>query len=141
MIDKAELSHAELGALQQILISSVLTGSPLPGASQPASLPDLDWVLRQPEILLSDEDLMGNPSVDSPSRLLRIVTASELKPGSAYLQLSHSGTSDSAVTLRMEVRVASAPGTRAALLSSIMVMFRHEAGQWIVPDEPVMLAD
>ncbi len=128
----------QLGTLQRSLVGSVLTGQTLPGATAPIRLPDISWVRRNPEILLSDNDLAGSQPWDS----LQVVSAAALPPGTAYLELSHSNPTAETVTLRLEVKLAAASGGAVpAGLSAATVTFRNVGGRWVLADEPLLSAN
>ena len=136
------ITKQDLAALQQTVLESALTGRTLPGADRAIRLPDLEWVLRGPEILLSDEDLAGSPTLDFPQHPLRIVAPDAVPPDTAYLKLSHSTTADDAVRVRIEVELKPPAGQQKAVgLSAMSVTFQKQNGEWLARDEPLLSAN
>ena len=136
-----------LRQLQAALLKAVLRGEPLPGGDQPVTLPDLAFVLRQPAVFLSDENLAGPISVEGAPRPVRVLSPEELAEEArgqgdvAYLRFGSAEREGDEVRLTLEARIASGDPQRRALgLSGLQVRFRREGDRWEVAADPASFA-
>jgi hypothetical protein len=130
--------------LQEMLLRAVLLGQPLPGYDQPVRIPDLEFITRQPDIYLVDQNLAGPITLPDAPKPLRIVSAetlqqeAQIKGNIAYLQFHVTEAADSSIRLRLETRIATAEPNRGELgLSSIDVTFSKVGNEWRVVDAPI----
>ncbi len=137
----------EVRQLQELLLTAVLSGHPLPGGTQPIQLPDLSFVLNQPRIIVVDENLAGPISIESTPKPVEILSREVVEAPArtladiAYLRFQPPQLADRTVHLTLEAKIAPRnPGQPALGLSSVQVTFQKDAGQWRVVDEPRFLA-
>jgi hypothetical protein len=140
-------SNQVLMQLQEMLLRAVLLGQPLPGYDQPVRIPDLEFITRQPDIYLVDQNLAGPITLPDAPKPLRIVSAetlqqeAQIKGNIAYLQFHVTEAADSSIRLRLETRIATAEPNRGELgLSSIDVTFSKVGNEWRVVDAPIYSA-
>lgn len=133
--------------LQTLLLGAVLRGEPLPGSDQPVSFPDLSFILRQPAVLLSSENLAGPVSVPGLSSPLRVLDPEELTAESgergeaAYLRFQPATQAGDTVRLTLEARIAIAdPGQTPLGLSAIQAAFEPSGDGWRVANPPAAFA-
>jgi len=141
------ISDRDVRELQETLLKSVLTGEPLPGSVGSVNLPDLSFITRQPQVLLSDANISGPLKVPGLNKPLRTVSVDALRERSrtegdlAYLQFEPPEIDDDSVRLTLAGQVASADPRRAPLgLSAVRVRFRKTGDQWEAVDGPVISA-
>src|SRR5215207_9189274 len=131
-------SNQVLMQLQEMLLRAVLLGQPLPGYDQPVKLPDLEFITRQPDIYLVDQNLAGPITLPESPKPLQIVSIETLKQKAqkgniAYLQFHVTEATDSLIRLRLEARIATGELNRGELgLSSIDVTFSKAGNEWRV---------
>ena len=135
---------AEVAELQTRLLASVLTGVPLPGATEPLSFPDLAFLQRSTPVLLLDRNLAG--PLGAGARVVRVLSAAELerearaRPGAAYLEFQAPELGPDAVGLTLHGRVHAPVGHGTLGLSSVHVRFRRVQGRWEAADPPAFSA-
>ena len=134
---QAKLSTKELGKLQETVLKAVLLGEKLPGSEQTARLPDKAFILRHPNVYVSDENLAGQFSLEGLSKPIRIVSTKTLqreaqdKTEIAYLKFSAPEVKGDAVALTLEGKIVSADPSRVPLgLSSIHFTFKKVGDKW-----------
>ena len=137
----------EVRQLQELLLTAVLSGHPLPGGTRPIQLPDLSFVLNHLRIFVEDENLAGPILIESLPKPVVILSreAFEAPTGNlaniAYLRFQSPQLEDRTVHLTLEAKIAPrTPGQPALGLSSVQVTFQKVAGQWRVVEEPRFLA-
>jgi hypothetical protein len=136
-----------LQRLKEMLLSAVLLRRPLPGSDRPLILPDLDFVLRQPNVILSNENLTGRLSVEGGPKPLQILSPEEVraKAGSegdlAYLRFRPPLRKDAVIRITLEASIAARDPERLTLgLSGVQVDFHEVDGEWEVAGEPAFFA-
>ncbi len=136
-----------LGQLQQTLLQAVLSREFLPGGRQPVEMPDLSFVLRQPTVLLSNENLARSISLEGlplPVRVLSqqdVVEQARQSGDLAYLRFQPAQQEDDTVRLTLEARIVPQdPSLHALGLSGIQAKFRRVEGEWETVDEPNFFA-
>jgi hypothetical protein len=136
-----------LGHLQETLLRAVLAKEPLPGGRQPVELPDLSFVLRQPAVLLSKENLARSVSLEALPVPVRVLSPQDIaEEGStsgdtAYLRFQPAQEEDDTVRLTLQASIVPRdPGLLALGLSGIQVRFQQIEDQWEIVDEPAFFA-
>ncbi len=137
-----ELAPDILATLQALVLESVLTGKPLPGASSPLTLPDLAIVLRGPSIALSTENLGGAIRVTSPPKPIHILSPETIQARAresgefAYLGFQPPSFRAGKVLLTLQARVARGEEGGPELgLSGVQAAFRQAGGHWQIDDD------
>ena len=141
-------SDEALGQLQQTLLRAVLSRDFLPGGRQPVEMPDLSFVLRQPTVLLSNENLARSLSLEELPVPIRVIPPEGIVEETrasgediVYLRFQPSQEEDGVVRLTLESRIVPQdPGVRALGLSGIQANFRRVEGGWEIIDEPRFFA-
>jgi hypothetical protein len=139
-------SNEILRRLQEALLRALLLGVPLPGSERPVRFPDLPFILRQPYVLLVDDNLAGPISIDEWPHPIRILPRETLmqeartKGELTYLQFKLPVVREDAIELTLEARLAPHFRQGALGLSSIHAKFRNIAGEWQVAGDPVFSA-
>jgi hypothetical protein len=133
--------------LQTLLLRAILQDQPLPGSGQSLSVPDLRFVLRQPAILLSSENLAGSVSIEGLPKPLHVLSPEELIEKSreqgevAYLRFQPAKQNADTVQLTIEARLATADTERAPLgLGGTQVVFQRVGDEWTVATPPASYA-
>ena len=133
--------------LQTLLLRAILQDQPLPGSGQSLSVPDLRFVLRQPAILLSSENLAGSVSIEGLPKPLHVLSPEELIEKSreqgevAYLRFQPAKHKADTVQLTIEARLATADTERAPLgLGGTQVVFQRVGDEWTVATPPASYA-
>jgi hypothetical protein len=141
------LPNEALGQLQETLLRAVLLRDFLPGGRQPVEMPDLSFVLRQPTVLLSNENLARSLSLEElpvPIRIISpegIVEEARASGDIAYLRFHPAQEEGEVVRLILEARIVPQdPGLHAVGLSGIQANFRQVEGGWETVDEPLFFA-
>jgi hypothetical protein len=136
-----------LGHLQETLLRAVLAKESLPGGRQPVELPDLSFVLRQPAVLLSNENLARSVSLEALPVPVRVLSPQDIaEEGStsgdiAYLRFQPAQEEDDTVRLTLQASIVPRdPGLLALGLSGIQVRFQQIEDQWEIVDEPAFFA-
>jgi len=136
-----------LGHLQQTLLRAVLSRELLPGGRQPVEMPDLSFVLRQPTVLLSNENLARSLSLEElpiPIHIISpegIVEEARASGDIAYLRFQPAQEQDGTVRLTLQARIVPQdPGVHPLGLSGVQVGFQNVAGRWETVDEPTFFA-
>jgi len=148
MSEDGTMSDGEtLRHLQPLLLRAILLGEPLPGSGQSLSVPDLRFVLRQPAILLSSENLAGSVSLEGLPKPLHVLSAEELTEESrkqgevAYLRFQPAKQKADTVQLTIEARLATADTERTPLgLGGTQVVFQRVGDEWTVATPPASYA-
>ncbi len=140
---QAKLSTKELRELQKTVLKAVLLGQQLPGSGQKARLPDSAFIMRHPDIYLSDENLAGRISLQGLSKPLRIVSTMALqgevrdKGEIAYLRFSAPDMKVDTVVLTLEGKIVSKDPNRLPLgLSSVHCTFKKVNDKWEAVAQP-----
>lgn len=140
-------SDEALGQLQETLLRAVLSRDFLPGGRQLVEMPDLSFVLRQPTVLLSNENLARSLLLEElpvPIRIISpegIVEEARASGDIAYLRFQPAQEEGEAVRLTLEARIVPQdPGLHALGLSGVQVVFRQVDGRWETVDEPRFFA-
>lgn len=130
-----------------MILKAVLLGQSLPGRNQAIRFPDLSFILNQRNILLADENLFGQISLEELPRSIRILPMEELRNESqghgdiAYLRFQPAEVNKDEVQMTMEAKIYTSDANKQTLgLSSIHVKFLKVEGQWIAADDPVLYA-
>ena len=133
--------------LQTLLLRAILQDQPLPGSGQSLSVPDLRFVLRQPAILLSSENLAGSVSIEGLPKPLHVLSPEELIEKSreqgevAYLRFQPAKQNADTVQVTIEARLATADTERAPLgLGGTQVVFQRVGSEWTVATPPASYA-
>lgn len=137
-----------LGALQELMLRSVLLGEPLPGEDRPLALPDLQFLRRGPVVTLVDENL-AIPRARAETELrVRVRSTEELanearRSGDvAYLQFGPPSRDGDDIRLTLQGKIAPGGHGRVPLgLSGVTVTFRKKDARWEAVAEPVYLAE
>jgi hypothetical protein len=136
-----------LGHLQETLLRAVLSRGSLPGGRRPVEFPDLSFVLRQPTVLLSNENLARSVSLEGspvPVRVLSqeaIVEEARERGDTAYLRFQPAQQEGDAVIVTLEARIAPQdPGVHALGLGGVQVRFQQVDGRWETVNEPRFFA-
>ena len=134
-------------ALQELLLRAVLLSQTLPGHATPLQLPDLSFILRQPEIYLADENLAGDLSATDLGKPLCILTELQVKQrarqqgDTAYLQFLESKAKNGEVRLTLAAKIAAKDPDKHPLgLSSVQVIFHKTGSGWEAVESPVYSA-
>jgi hypothetical protein len=140
-------SEEVLGHLQKTLLTAVLSRGFLPGGRQPLELPDLSFVLHQPTVLLSNENLARSVSLEGFSVPVRVLAPEEVveearsSGDTAYLQFGPAQEEGETVGLTLQARIVPQdPDLRALGLSGVQVRFRQAQDRWEAVDEPIFFA-
>jgi len=140
-------SDEVLRHLQETLLKAVLLSQALPGLNQPIIFPDLSFILRQPIIILVDENLAGRVTIEQPPKPFRIMSRENLlleartKGDITYLCFRPPEGEDKSVKLTLEAKIAPRDPAQLTLgLSGIQVKFQEVAGQWEAIEEPTFFA-
>jgi hypothetical protein len=136
-----------LEPLQQAILRAVLLGLPLPGG-QSLTLPDSTFLADQPELFISDENLVASVPSEGASKRVRVASSSDIARTAveqerdiAYLRFQPAERNGDEIRIAIEARLAPpSPHTKVLGLSGALVTFRRKAGSWIVTDEPVQVA-
>ena len=136
-----------LGQLQEMLLRAVLSRDFLPGGRQLVEMPDLSWVLREPTVLLSNENLAGSLLLEELPVPIRITSPEDIVEEArasgdiAYLRFHPAQEEGEVVRLTLEARIVPKdPGLHALGLSGIQANFRQDDGGWQTIDEPLYFA-
>ncbi|MCX6633286.1 MAG: hypothetical protein NTW28_37295 [Candidatus Solibacter sp.] len=138
-------SNDEIRQLQEILLTAVMTGRALPGATRPVNFPDLAFIMGHPAVFLLDENLAGSISVEDSPLPLRILSRELLLEESrnrekdiAYLAFNYRALGEDGLQLTLEGKILPHDPNHAGVLglSSIHVTFRKAAGTWEVAGDP-----
>jgi hypothetical protein len=136
-----------LGHLQKTLLIAVLSRGFLPGGKQPLELPDLSFVLHQPTVLLSNENLARSVSLEGfsvPVRVLapeQVVEEARSSGDTAYLHFGAAQEEGETVGLTLQAKIVPQdPDLRALGLSGVQVRFQQAEGRWEAVDEPIFFA-
>jgi len=142
-----ELPDEALGHLQETLLRAVLSRESLPGGGQPVDLPDLPFVLRQPAVFLSNENLAGSLSLEALPVPVHILSQEDMVEEAresgdrAYLHFQRTQEEGDAVRVTLEAKIIPQdPGQHALGLSGVQVKFRKVDGQWVTVEDPRFLA-
>jgi hypothetical protein len=148
-MDTSEAIHdAEvLEFLQQAMLRAVLLGLPLPGG-RTLTLPDSTFLADQPELLISDENLVASAPSEGASQRVRVASSSDIARTAveqerdiAYLRFQPAERNGDEIRIALEARLAPhSPHIRALGLSGASVTFRRKAGDWVATDEPIQVA-
>jgi hypothetical protein len=110
-------------------------------------LPDLSFVLRQPTVLLSNENLARSVSLEGSPVPVRVLSQEEIvedareRGDTAYLRFQPTQQEDGAVRVTLEARIAPQdPGVHAVGLSGVQVGFQQVDGRWETVGEPRFFA-
>jgi len=140
-------SDEVLRHLQETLLKAVLLSQRLPGGNQPIMFPDLSFILRQPNVVLVDENLVGPVSIEESPTRVRLLSRETLQQEArtqgdiTYLRFQPPVGEGNAVRLTLEAKIAARdPDQRILGLSGIQVKFEEVAGQWEAVDEPIFFA-
>ena len=128
--------------LQELLLRSIFSGSPLPGAQQPTRFPDLAFLERQPYIVVLDDQLaLPFPGEDMP-KPVKVLSYDEVfrEAGSgvdvAFVIFHPPKWENERVGLNMEVRLASnVRGGEILGLGGIQVQFHKVSDKWVAEEE------
>ena len=144
---ESPLPDEELRHLQEALLKAVLSGEPLPGSDRPVRFPDLSFILRQPAVILLDENLAGSISAEELPMPVRILSLEVLleeartQGDTAYLQFQPAEREDDTVRLTLQAKIATRVPDQPTLgLSGIMVEFQKVSEGWEATGDPVFLA-
>lgn len=139
-------SEEELRSLQKTLLRAVLLSEPLPGGDQPLIIPDLDLILRQPIVVLSDENLAGSLSIEESPKPIRILSQEDLLQEArlqgdlAYFHFQPPNIDGNAVRLTLEMKIAPRDPSQHTLgLGGVQARFQ-KISQWEVIEEPIFFA-
>ncbi len=131
-----------LRKLQNLLLRSIFSGSPLPGTKEPTKFPDLAFLERQPYIVVLDEQLalpFSGEDMPKPVKILSyddIFLAASSGIAVAFVIFHPPKWQDECVWLNMEVRLASNIRSREILgLGGIKVQFHQVSSTWVVAEE------
>jgi hypothetical protein len=128
-------------------LKAVLLRRALPGLDERVIFPDLCFILRQPTVVLLDENLAGRVTMEEPPGPVRVRSREDLvrearaRGDIMYLAFRPAQREDKSVTLTLEARIA--PKDAAQLtsgLSGVQVKFEEVGGQWEATEEPVFFA-
>ncbi len=145
-------SHSHLPAevlahLQEAMLKAVLLNEPLPGGQDMVMFPDLAFVLRQPTIILVDENLMGHIAVEGSPKAIRVLSREALlrqardEGDVVYLRFQPARREGDALWLTLEAKIASPDPRQPTLgLSGMQARFQEKAGQWGVVEVPIFFA-
>lgn len=133
--DEAAPSPEQIGRFQERVLEAVLSGGTLPGASEPVSFPDLQFLTREPAVLVLDENFQGAPPAGSS---VRVVSRHDLEREAgrrgevAYLHFQPPAVRGGEVRFTLEAKVASAdPARRPMGLAGMQFVMREdEGGEW-----------
>jgi hypothetical protein len=133
--------------LQETLLNAVLLSQRLPGGKRQIVFPDLPFILRQPTVVLLEENLAKGISIEDlqkPIRMLSreaLVQEARIQGDITYLRFQPVQREGRVVQLTLEAKIAPRDPVQHTLgLSGIQVKFQEVAGQWEVVDEPVFFA-
>jgi len=133
--------------LQEMLLSAVLLRRPMPGSDRPLVLPDLEFVLRQGSVILTNENLSGRLSVEGLPKPLQILSPAEVRAKAegegdlAYVRFRPPSREDTVIRITLEARIAPRDPERVVLgLSGVQVDFQEVDGEWEVAGEPAFFA-
>ncbi|PSB24694.1 hypothetical protein C7B82_26060 [Stenomitos frigidus ULC18] len=128
--------------LQELLLRSIFSGSPLPGAQQPTRFPDLAFLERQPYIAVLDDQLALPFPVEDMPKPVKVLSYDDIlrEAGSgvsiAFVSFHPPKWENECVALNMEVRLASDMRNGETLgLGGIQVQFHKVSGKWVVAEE------
>jgi hypothetical protein len=138
--------RVELSRLQHGLLKAALLGEQLPGGGS-ARLADQAFILRHPQIYLSDENLAGAISLEGLPKPLRIVSGKDVRHEAdvqgdvAYLRFLPPHETADGIWLTLEARLYSGdPSQHSMGLSSVQVKLRKVDGGWELTGESRGLA-
>ncbi len=134
--------NEEFRKLQALVLRSIFSGSPLPGAQQPTRFPDIAFLERQPYIaVLDDQSALPFPVEDIP-KPVKVLSYDDIlrEAGSgasiAFVSFHPLKWENECVGLNMEVRLASNMRNGEILgLGGIQVQFHKVSGKWVVAEE------
>jgi hypothetical protein len=148
-MDRSESIHDAdvLEDLQQAMLRALLLGLPLPGG-RTLTLPDSTFFADQPELLISDENLVASVPSEGASQRVRVASSSEIARTAveqerdiAYLRFQPAERKGDEIRIALEARLAPhSPHKKALGLSGASVTFRREAEGWVAIDEPIQVA-
>lgn len=144
---QSRLSQEEIGELQGILLTAILSSQPLPGTDKPVNFPDLAMILAQANVTLADENLGGDVQVKGSPKAVQILSSDELREQArtggdlTYLHFQPPEVGDDTVGLTLEGRIIPRnPDQRALGLSTIQIRFHKVGGHWLVQGDPMFSA-
>ncbi|TQJ31152.1 hypothetical protein [Microbacterium sp. SLBN-146] len=134
---------ADLLALDQAVVDSILGGAPLPGSGTVVHLPDLDFLRRDDAILVSSRGLPG--SLSGAALGTELTTIDVEGPGGetedlAYLEVSNASERDDVVRVTVRGRLRRAGSDAELGLSAVQVTFRRRDGRWVADPDTVTSA-
>lgn len=144
--DRSGWTQEDLREVQELLLRAVLRGEMLPGSRDLTAFPDLRFVMDQPEIVLSDENLAGRLGVEDAPRPVRVAPRSELlerggQEDRVYLRFGPPQSTGDTVMITLEARIVSGdPGRHALGLGGIQVRFQRVGSSWQVVQPPEAFA-
>ena len=110
-------------------------------------MPDLSFVLRQPTVLLSNENLARSLSLGELPVPLRIISPEDIAEEArasgdiVYLRFQPAHEENATVRMTLQARIVPQdPGVHALGLSGVQVRFRQAEGRWEAVDEPIFFA-
>lgn len=134
--------NEEFRKLQELVLRSIFSGSPLPGAQQPTRFPDLAFLERQPYIAVLDDQLALPFPVEDMPKPVKVLSYDDIlrEAGSgvsiAFVSFHPPKWENERVALNMEVRLASNMRNGEILgLGGIQVQFNKVSGKWVVAEE------
>lgn len=140
-------SKEEIGELQEILLTAILSSQPLPGADKPINFPDLAMIVNQPNIILADENLVRSVQIKASPKPVQILSSDEMREQArthgdlTYLHFQPPEVGDNSVGLTLEGRIMPRnPDQRTLGLSTIQIRFHKVGDQWLAQGDPVLSA-
>lgn len=148
MPDSAEGHETEfVREAQEALLAATLLGRPLPGSDRPLTLPDIEFVHKQPSFILVDENLAPGIKLEGLPKPLEILPADELHAKAhregdlTYIRFQPAEVGDDLIRLTLELRIAARDPERQPLgLSGVRVSLRRTDGDWQLAEEPALFA-
>ena len=140
-------SNEMLRQIQETLLQAVLLSQPLPGNNEPLAFPDLPFILRQPAVIVLDENLMGPISVADLTNPVRFLSLEAIRKEAhtqgdiTYLHFQPPVQEGDEVVITLEAQIAPHnPSQQTLGLSSVRIKFKQINDQWVAVEPPTFFA-
>jgi hypothetical protein len=137
------MADQSIRSAQQALLTAILAREPLGDTERALKLPDLDYVLRRPTILLADSNLapeFRSGELPRPTEVLSEEEIAELAASEgeiAYIKFQPAEIEGDIVRLTLELRIV-APGRQPLGLGGARVALRRENTTWHLAEQPAL---
>lgn len=139
------ISKQDVTQLKELVLQAIFDQKPLPGSNKPLFFPDLPFILsQQTDLYVFDEQIdtpihLDNQTVQVVTRAYLNRIADSLKKV-IYFQFQKISMENDTVSLSLDAKVLTAPGSRILNLSHMQLKFQKVQSEWKVFDEPSYLS-